>query len=101
MRIGPKQPYYSMIWDNMGIIIGRTLVIIYIKQQEKRGDAPMGIFRSVDWSMAAFVTVSLIQEYMVSVHFPRVYYWNGERDRSRKTKPPGGSGRDDDNHKAA
>ena len=38
------------------------------------------MLRQMDWQMLSFVGVSLINEYFIHIHLPRIYYWNGQRE---------------------
>jgi hypothetical protein len=34
------------------------------------------MIKGIDWNMVAFVGVSLLQEYLIYIQIPKVYYWN-------------------------
>jgi hypothetical protein len=44
----------------------------------------MKLFGSFDWQMISFVAMTLVNEYIVNVHFPKAYYWNGRREYEAK-----------------
>ena len=44
----------------------------------------MSILKQIDWQMLSFIGVSLVNEYMINIYFPKVYYWNGQREYLRK-----------------
>jgi hypothetical protein len=39
----------------------------------------MNVIKSLDWQMISFVTVTLVNEYLINIHLPKIYYWHAER----------------------
>lgn len=51
------------------------------------------MMKETDWRMAAFVGLSLLMDYLPFYQsfrytLPKVQYWNGERELSKKRKKP-------------
>jgi hypothetical protein len=36
----------------------------------------------IDWQCAAFVAISLLQDYLWFMNVPRIYYWDADRDKA-------------------
>ncbi|MGM0882506.1 MAG: hypothetical protein ACQEXQ_15880 [Bacillota bacterium] len=43
----------------------------------------MSLMKEIDWQMLSYVGLSLVQEYLINIHYPKIYYWSGQRDYSK------------------
>ncbi|MDE5412762.1 hypothetical protein [Alkalihalobacterium chitinilyticum] len=40
------------------------------------------MIKGIDLQMLSFVGISLVQDYLTYIHFPKVYYWNVEPSKT-------------------
>lgn len=61
----------------------------------------MDVWKQIDWQMFSFVGLTLMGEYLNTIHFPQVYYWNGHRDYRRRIGPRNKDDDDQNHHRAS